>query len=214
MDILIADDHHIVREGLKFSLSTLSDNINFYESENADETMAQLQRLSKLDLVILDLFMPGANGFALFSSLMKIHPSTPIVIISAYEDPELIQKALDKGAAGYIPKSSSSSVIFTAIQHILVGGTYTPQICDHKLPTEPLDNIVKKESLLTPRQRDVLDLIISGKSNKEIAKSLLISDQTVKTHVASILKIYKVANRTQLAISSTQHIDMEMLGNE
>lgn len=211
MNILIADDHQLVRDGLKLTLSKLIESANFFESASADETLKIARSQSGLDLALVDLYMPGVESFDLLTTLCDELPSTPIAIISGYEKQELVNKAIDQGAAGFIPKSAAPAVLLDAISQILDGGTYIPTTnSDNHFP-EPEESSASPEPTLTPRQLAVLELVVNGKANKEIAHLLSISEQTVKTHVAAIFKIYCVSNRTQLALAAAKRFRYSQL---
>ena len=172
-----------------------------------------------VDLILTDLAMPGSQWL---EALQKIHhqlPETPIIILSAVFDKEIVQKSIELGAAGYIPKTSSNAVIISAINLVLSGGVYIPKelLQDtlqndfnmlkeiEKLPET--DDISEKVKILTPRQIDVLRLIAKGKSNKQIAFDLGLSEGTVKLHITAILKILNVYNRTG-AVAAATHLGL------
>jgi DNA-binding NarL/FixJ family response regulator len=141
--------------------------------------------------------MPDVDGFAGLASFRAHAPSIPVVMLSGSEDPADVQTALDGGAAGFIPKSSTSDVILNALRLVLAGGVYTPPGL-----LNGQNVVVSKAQLnmLTPRQREVLALIGQGKSNKDIGNTMSLSEATVKQHVSAILKTLQVANRMQAVI--------------
>jgi DNA-binding NarL/FixJ family response regulator len=143
--------------------------------------------------------MPGKNGIDAVIAIADKYPSLPVIIISSSEDPDDLRRAIDAGAMGYIAKTEDSIVILNAIKLVLSGGVYvSPSVIKKKSTSElASDNII---SQLTPRQKEVLCCIVDGQSNKEIARSLQITDATIKVHLKTIFKILSVNNRTQAAM--------------
>jgi len=220
LKILIADDHVLVREGMRHSLGSLDGQVEFLEAENASQVMEVMESHGDLDVAIVDLIMPGANGFELLNRVCEKFPEVPVVVMSASEDPEHMRKVIDYGASGYIPKSSSREVMLSAVKLVLSGGVYIPPAMlqpasnggdtGFGLGGELLGGSKPKMSVppeLTDRQLDVLLLLGQGKSNKEIARDLGLSENTVKIHVTAILKVLNVSNRTQAGIIA-QNLDL------
>lgn len=201
MKILIVDDHALFRAGLGYVLSELEEDINILEASNYDSAFKHVSENSDLELVLLDLNMPGKDGFTALDAFSKDYPALPVVILSASIQRTYIQRALDAGALGYIPKDTSSSVMLNALRLILAGGVYLPPTAilqnNDELPTRGCigDN-------LTPRQLEVLSLLVQGNSNKLIATRLELAEATVKMHVTAIFKGLGVSNRTQAAMAA------------
>ncbi len=201
MKILIVDDHSLFREGLCHVLNALDENVSILQASDYDSAFHQASVNFNLDLVLLDLNMPGKDGFATLSTFVEKYPALPVVILSGSTQRKDIQMALDKGAVGYIPKDTTSVVMLNALRLILSGGTYVPQIMAQQNDTNA--NATDNSSLdLTPRQLEVLSLLIKGLSNKEIALKMDLADGTIKMHVTSIMKCLGVSNRTQAAIAA------------
>lgn len=210
MLLLLADDHVLVREGLKHTLSELAPSVAFIEAATASDVMDCLTKTDAIQLALLDLVMPGSNGFELLTRVCKSYPDLPVVILSAEIDPAQMRKALDIGAAGFIPKSATSDVMLSALRLVMAGGTYVPpdmlrpetvdvtKSIDAEAPG--LGKANGHKSVLTARQREVLACLGQGKSNKLIARELGLSENTVKIHVAAILRTLGVDNRTQAAV--------------
>lgn len=214
LKILIADDHSLVRQGLKLELLRLYADASILEATNADTVQKMLSENSDLDLVILDLHMPGANELELLSSLCNQYPDIPLVVLSAVESPRIMQRAIDRGAAGFIPKSSANEVLISALQLILSGGVYIPS---QMIGETPHDNQARQTDsegaatsprrstsvrpVLTDRQNDVLQLLSGGDPNKVIAKKLNLSEHTIKIHLTAIFRTLGVSNRTEAAIA-------------
>jgi DNA-binding NarL/FixJ family response regulator len=206
LNILIADDHDLVREGLKHTLGGLPNTTSFIEAGSADEVRQALVDLPPVSLVILDLHMPGANGLELLTTICNEYPDIPVVILSAVEEPQVMQRTIDRGAAGFIPKSAANEVLVSALQLVLAGGVYIPnEILNRKnVDTESAygtaGNMLESPKL-TDRQMDVLHLLSNGESNKVIARKLGISEHTIKIHISAIFKALGVNNRTAAAIA-------------
>ena len=198
MRILLADDHALFREGVKQLFNHLDSEAQVLEASNGAEVMRLAQTQPDFDLVLLDLAMPGVDGFAGLAAFRAHAPSVPVVVLSGSEDPADVHAALEGGAAGFIPKSSASEVILGALRLVLSGGVYMPPGL-----LAGQSGVVSKRQLeeLTPRQREVLALMGQGKSNKEIGITLGLSEATVKQHVSAILKTLRVANRMQAVIA-------------
>ena len=210
MLILLADDHELVREGLKHTLTGLSPDVTFLEASTATEVIDAIFKHTGIDLLLLDLVMPGSNGFQLLKQICDNNPDLPVVVLSAADDPAQMRKALDVGASGFISKSGNAEVMLSALRLILAGGIYVPPDMLKPYPdTDPrAQGIVTKSaaatdpqtSVLTARQRQVLEKLGQGKSNKQIARELDLSENTVKIHVTGVLRALGVDNRTQAAV--------------
>lgn len=213
MKILIGDDHVLFREGLRRLLEQLRDNATFAEASNFDELLDMAASKDEAyDLVLTDLRMPGWPGFSGIGMLRDRQPNAKVVVVSASEAQADVREALENGAAGYIPKSSSVKIMLSALDLIFSGGVYVPATVlregvepDQRgvggviPPTDP-----QLEQLLTQRQREVLDRLREGKSNKQIAHELGLSEGTVKIHMTAIFKSLGVRNRTQAAMAFPQ----------
>ena len=206
MNILIADDHELVREGLKHTLTQLPELASFIEAASADEVMQALLDDVTVHLIILDLHMPGTNGLELLTTLCNEHPDIPVVALSADEDPQIIQRTIDRGAVGFIPKHASNDVLISALQLVLAGGVYIPtEIFNKHNEDTPVAyakaNYLQRAPKLTERQMDVLHLLSNGESNKAIARKLGLSEHTIKIHISAIFKALGVNNRTAAALA-------------
>jgi len=218
VDILLVDDHALFREGLalvlKQQLNTSEGNVNILEADSAKTALEAVQQYQDLDLILLDLHLPDNQDFSLLLQIKSSDPSIPVAMLSANEDAQKIQHALQQGASGFITKSSKSSVMISAIQLILAGGIYVPPAIlkaetTHVPPPSPnlANDTVLVTVQLTGRQKEVLHLMDDGLSNKEIAKVLNMSPSTVKVHVAAILRACNVNNRTQaVSFARTHHL--------
>jgi len=214
LQLLLADDHALVREGLKHTLANLETSVEFIEASTAAEVINILGRDQAVDLALLDLVMPGSDGFSLLAQVCNSYPDLPVVILSGAADPAKMRKAIDIGAAGFICKSATAKVMLSALRLVLAGGIYLPPDMLNKTTVPQTENpapMVRPEAskrisfaALTTRQREVLAGLVEGKSNKQIASELGLSDNTVKIHVAAILRTLGVDNRTQAAVAARE----------
>jgi len=201
MKILIVDDHALFREGLCHVLNVLDEQVTILQAGNYDSAMQQVSEHTDLDMVLLDLCIPGKDGFITLTTFVEKYPALPVVILSGSNQRKDIQRSLDSGAVGYIPKDTTSIVMLNALRLILSGGTYVPQLLaqKNKMNSPPTE----ADSLdLTPRQLQVLSLLIKGDSNKVIARKMELAEGTIKMHVTSILKCLDVSNRTQAVVAA------------
>ena len=213
MKILLIDDHHLIREGMRPLLQKLADGAEAIEVFDAATFHAGLEVAAKhpdLDLVLLDLNLPDAHGVAALAELQRQHRGLPVVVVSGEDDPALVRSLIEQGALGYIPKSSSPQVILNALRLVLSGGTYLPRevMAAEHAPARaaarpagvPSSNIASRLNI-TPRQADVLQLLIEGKSNKQICRELDLAEGTVKNHIAAVFKALNVTTRVQAVIA-------------
>lgn len=194
MKILIVDDHGLFREGLHYVLAKLDDNVTVVDAANYDSAIVQLDANSDIDLVLLDLHLPGKDGFCLLETCSQRYPSTPVAVLSGSTLRSDMEKVMANGAMGYIVKDTPSKVMLGAVRMMLAGGLYIPPAM-----SVPVIGRQKKPEL-TPRQLAVLAMIGQGLSNKLIAEKLEIAESTIKMHITAIFKGLDVSNRTQAAI--------------
>jgi DNA-binding NarL/FixJ family response regulator len=199
MKVLIADDHAIFRQGLRAVLGALSENVAVIEAGDL-ATALQFAVDQPPDIILLDLRMPGMDGFRGISTLRNRVPGAPIVVLSASEESEDVFQALSAGASGYLAKSTSAAVILDALRLVLVGGIYVPR--ELIANAELIVSSKIEAPRLTSRQTEVLNLIIDGHSNKEIAHLLQTSEGTIKAHVAAIMRQLGVRNRVQMLLAA------------
>lgn len=194
MNILLADDHALFRESLSLALARLNqDTPNILQAEDGESALS-IAKKEQLNLVLLDLDMPGMSGLEVIQKLLKIHPNTPIVMISAHEEISVINKALAKGIKGFIPKTTSADVTLSALRLVLSGGTYLPPQLMQQIPMETKSN---DNILLTTRQTEVLKLLQKGVQNKNIAFELGLSPSTIKVHIRRIFTTLGARNRSE-----------------
>lgn len=203
--IVIADDHPLFRGALRGVVGSLLPDAAVIETTGLDDLTAKLAEAGDVDLVLLDLMMPGVQGFSGLIYLRAQHPAVPVVIVSANEDPVAVRRAMEFGAAGFIPKSLDIEAIGTAVAAVLAGGTWTPP--DVELTaSEDADTaaLMRRLATLTPQQVRVLMMLSEGLLNKQIAYGLGVSEATVKAHVSAILQKLGVESRTQAVIAASR----------
>lgn len=211
MKVLVVDDHVLIREALRSVLKELGNDVAIVDASSGRQAMRLIEEHRDLGLILLDLNLPDRNGFALLSEVRERYPAVSIVVLSAFNDRDNVVKALDLGALGFIPKSASREVMVSALQLVLSGGIYippeilapsTPAPVDPQTSLKPSGATHSPAALgLTERQVDVLALMMQGKSNKTICRSLGLAEPTVKNHVTAILRVLKVTNRTEAVIA-------------
>jgi len=204
--VIVADDHPLFRTAIKEALEAEQGQTKFLEASSFESLQELVDHNKDVDLVLLDLHMPGVSGFAGLVYLCKRYPSVPVVIISANEDPVVIQRAIAHGAAGFIPKSSSIDTITGAIASVLMGEIWTPGSTQSDLPGNNVSEmeLADRMSQLTPQQFKVLMMMSQGLLNKQIAFELTVSEATIKAHVTAIMNKLGVNNRTQAVLAASQ----------
>ncbi|WP_321396246.1 response regulator transcription factor [Emcibacter sp.] len=211
--VLIADDHPLFREALSDIVrSVYEEAVDCLEVCNASETLEATEVAGGFDMILLDLLLPGAEGFSCLISLRNKLPSTPIVIVSSTDHDETVRESFSYGAMGYLPKSSSREVMRNALRLVRSGNSYIPSQAlgrggerspDHMPGSASGVSVMDADKAsLTPRQMAVLELLAEGKPNKVIAYELDISEITVKAHVSAILRKLQVNNRLQAVIAA------------
>jgi len=197
MRIVVADDHSLVRAGLMQLLKTLPDDHDMIEAETRAEVMALADK--HINLLLLDLDMPGIGSAKKVEQLCNALPSTAVVVISGNEDSHIIDACLDAGVMGFIPKSSSNQVLLNAIQLVLSGDEYVPYtfLKQKRLQGDLPDKV-------TARQSEIWQLIARGQSNKEIARTLGLTEGTVKQHVAALFKTLNKHSRSEAMLKAQE----------
>ncbi|GGK72793.1 LuxR C-terminal-related transcriptional regulator [Amphritea balenae] len=208
--IIIADDHPLFRAALKQAVTQAVPGVEIVESDSLEAVQAAVDNHSDADLVLLDLHMPGTNGFTGLVFLRGQNPGIPVVVVSGSEEPYVMKRALDYGASGFIPKSSPLDVIADAISAVLEGEEWLPQEIADSLDdvTEEDQKFANDLASLTPQQFRVLTMLTEGLLNKQIAYELNVSEATIKAHVTAILRKLGVHSRTQ-AVIQAQRLGVE-----
>jgi DNA-binding NarL/FixJ family response regulator len=200
MRILLADDHPLFREGVKPVLEKLDPDAEIIEAVDFPSAFEAMRHGGEMDLALMDLYMPGMSGIDGVIRFRAMFPDIPLVILSASEQLDDMQKPLAAGALGYINKSSSSDMILGALRRVLAGGVYTPPSLLDRDEDAPAAAVSKRYPALSSRQIEVLRHLAKGSSNRQIGEALDVTEGTIKLHVAAIFRILKVNNRTEAVL--------------
>ncbi|QAU44505.1 response regulator [Bradyrhizobium guangzhouense] len=217
MRFLIVEDHPLFREALEGALQMVAPTAEILQAISIDGAIEQAGATSELDLILLDLSMPGTTGLSGIIRIRKSFPRIPVVIVSGHQDPQIIAGALSLGVAGYILKSASKQDLAQSIGEVLRGSICVPAA--YRAPVRPqrssgpAQDLIKRLHELTPQQLRVLEMLKRGLQNKQIAFELKISETTVKVHVSDILRKLNVVSRTK-AIVEMARIDFATLAAE
>ena len=202
--LLIADDHPLFRAALRGAAADAAEGVATCEAESLDGVLALLEAHDDIDLVLLDLHMPGNHGLAGLAAIRAQFPAVAVVLVSANEDPAIIRRALDHGAAGYIPKSAGLDELREAIRTVLACEQWLPAALRGavtRTQSSPADaDLAARLASLTPQQFRVLTLVAQGLLNKQIADRLDIQERTVKAHLSVIFEKLGARNRTQASV--------------
>jgi DNA-binding NarL/FixJ family response regulator len=203
--LLIADDHPLFRGALREAATGLFEPNAIVEAGSFDDISKLLDRHNDVDLVLLDLAMPGIRGFSGLMYIRAQYPSIPVVIVSGNDDPAVIRRCMDFGASGFISKTLSVKAIREAIEKVLDGGIWTPPDVDLSAKSDDhAAAMLARLASLTPQQVRVLMMLSEGLLNKQIAYELSVSEATVKAHVSAILQKLGVESRTQAVIAASK----------
>jgi len=204
-NIIIADDHPLFRTALKTTLLAHIPNASIIEAEDLVSLQSCVELHSDIDLILLDLHMPGAAGFSSLIFLNANYPYIPVIIISAHEESDIIRRALDHGASGFLPKSTSAEDIYQAIEQVLNGGVWVPKhVSDHPGAADEEMDAADAIASLTPKQFRVATMVSQGLLNKQIAFELNVTESTVKAHMTEIFKKLGMHSRTQVVMAFSQ----------
>jgi DNA-binding NarL/FixJ family response regulator len=208
--LLVVEDHALVREGLLQTLRKLCAEVVLFEAQDAEEALRVLDAEESFDLALLDLMLPGMNGMSLLGVMRKRYPDVPVVVLSALDDAETVSRAMRQGAAGFMPKSSSGEMLLDALRRVLDGEMFLPESLQPKLGRDRRDEAGRGRSLtdrlnLTPAQSRVLELLMQGKSNREIGDVLGLTEGTIKIHVSKVFKALNVSSRAQALVAVSRH---------
>ena len=206
IQVLIADDHHVVRRGLLFFLKTQKDIEVIGEAKNGVEAVELVESLQP-DIVLMDLVMPELDGIQATKKIKAKWPKVHILMLTSFSDKDHVLPAIEAGAAGYQLKDIEPDELVNSIRQIISGENII-----HPVATTQLEETLREEenlphvkNVLTPRERDVLAELTKGKSNREIASSLFVTEKTVKTHISNIFTKLDVQDRTQAALYAVKH---------
>ena len=203
--LVIADDHPLFRGALREAVTGLFDSGDIAEAGSFDDISKLLDRNNDVDLVLLDLAMPGVRGFSGLMYMRAQYPGIPVVIVSGNDDPVVIRRCMDFGASGFIPKTLGVDQMRKAIERVIGGGIWTPPDVDLSAKSDDDSAaILARLASLTPQQVRVLMMLSEGLLNKQIAYELSVSEATVKAHVSAILQKLGVESRTQAVIAASK----------
>ncbi|WP_346899289.1 response regulator transcription factor [uncultured Roseibium sp.] len=200
---IIADDHPLFRGALRQTLETQYPDARIDEAGTLEDVTARLEDDGDVDLILLDLTMPGMRGFSGLMYLRAQYAGVPVVIVSANEEAQAIRRCVEFGASGFIPKSHGIEVIREAISSVMAGNMWTPPDVDLGAD-DGAGDLVQRLATLTPQQVRVLMMLSEGLLNKQIAYELSVSEATVKAHVSAILQKLGVESRTQAVIAASK----------
>jgi DNA-binding NarL/FixJ family response regulator len=203
--LVIADDHPLFRGALRQAVASVMPSAKIDEAGSFEELTALLEQHSEVDLILLDLTMPGISGFSGLIYLRAQYPAIPVVIVSASDDIETIRRSVDFGASGFIPKRFGVDTLRDAIPKVMDGDVWIPSDVDLSTVADPeMAKLRDRLVTLTPQQVRVLMMLSQGLLNKQIAYELGVSEATIKAHVSAILQKLGVESRTQAVIAAAK----------
>ena len=205
--VIIADDHPLFRTALKQAIIECIDDAGTLEADNFSELLIAIEATPSLEIVFLDLHMPGNDGFTGLTQLQNHYPDLVVIMVSSDDNDETMQKAINFGAAAFIPKSADLTTIASAIEAVLAGDIWLPELIEKNEGQQTAlahQKLAKQLAQLTPQQYIVLTQIADGQLNKQIAYDLNIKETTVKKHVSAILEKLEVNNRTLAGLAYQQ----------
>jgi DNA-binding NarL/FixJ family response regulator len=216
LQLLVVEDHALVREGLVRLLGQIEDQTKVFDAADFESALTVLDNEGEFDLVLLDLALPGIDGFAGLDILRRRYPAMPVAVVSAFDDTPTITRVMNLGASGFIPKAFSGESLLTAVREVLAGNLYRPcgqpgSRLDDAKPLPPAKVGVRPDEIgLTDRQAQVLALMVRGLSNRDIADQLELSEGTVKIHATAVFKALGVTSRTQALVAVARYgVDFE-----
>ena len=205
--VIIADDHPLFRSALKHAIVECIDDAGTLEADNFSELLTAIEATPSLEIIFLDLHMPGNNGFTGLTQLQNHYPDLVVIMVSSDDNDETMQKAINFGAAAFIPKSADLTTIASAIDTVLAGDIWLPELIEKNENQQVAlanQRLAKQLAQLTPQQYVVLTKVADGQLNKQIAYDLNIKETTVKKHVSAILEKLEVNNRTLAGLAYQQ----------
>lgn len=209
LKILVVDDHALVREGLRQVLKGLDEQVEVLEAPHCARAFELAALHADLDLVLLDYHLPDMNGLDALDIFGRQHPELPIIMLSGSVNPKVMRQVLTKGAAGFLTKSGLSNDLLAVLRLVLAGNVYVPPELLQDSGVTAVDESGAEADhappQLTPRQQEVLYLLLDGSSNKDISRILELSNETVKNHVSGILRAFGVQSRIQAVLAAGRH---------
>lgn len=211
LKLLVVEDHALVREGLVGLLSQVEEGVHVFESADFESALSVLDSEGDFDLVLLDLALPGIDGFAGLDILRRRYPAMPVAVVSAFDDQPTVTRVMNLGASGFIPKALNGERLLLAVRDVLAGNIVRPSgqmpaRLDDAVPLPPSSVSVKPGEIgLTERQAQVLCLMVRGLSNRDIADQLDLSEGTVKIQATAVFKALGVTSRTQALVTAARY---------
>lgn len=212
LKLLVVEDHALVREGLVGLLKQLEDEVQVFDRADFESALALLEQEPEIDLLLLDLALPGIDGFAGLDVLRRRFPSMPVVVVSAFDDVPTVNRVLNLGASGFIPKALSGDALLAALRDVLEGNIYRPSAnqasarLDDAVPVPLFGVSMRPEEIgLTERQAQVLCLMVRGLSNRDIGAEMGLSEGTIKIHATAVYKALGVTSRTQALVAVSRY---------
>lgn len=221
MKVLLIDDHPLILAALQSVIQGLGDDVEVAAASSGATARAMLQADSTFDLVLLDLHLGDADGFDLLTEFRGAYPGLPVVVVSASDRTSDVIRAIDLGAMGFVPKRASNETLVDALRQVISGGVYVPPLSMGTTLAGAAGSVQQEANAagfqtaslaqlgLTHRQTQVLALLLQGQPNKLIARELELSVETIKDHVASVLRILRVSSRTQAVIAVSQMLQAQ-----
>lgn len=218
LKLMVVEDHALVREGMVRLLSQIEPDVSVIEAGDFEAALNALDNEGEVDLVLLDLALPGIDGFSGLDILRRRYPAMPVAVVSAFDDTPTVTRVMNLGASGFIPKAYSGDALLAAIREVLAGNLYRPNVSagstqriGEVAPMPSSKMAVKPDEVgLTDRQAQVLALMMRGLSNRDIADQLGLSEGTVKIHATAVFKALGVNSRTQALVAAARYgIDFE-----
>lgn len=211
LKMLVVEDHALVREGLVGLLSQIEEGACVFDSADFESALGVLDNEGDFDLVLLDLALPGIDGFAGLDILRRRYPAMPVAVVSAFDDTPTVTRVINLGASGFIPKALNGECLLQAVREVLAGNIFRPSgqalaRMDDAVPVPPSSVSVRPEDIgLTDRQAQVLCLMVRGLSNRDIAEQLDLSEGTVKINATAVFKALGVNSRTQALVTAARY---------
>ncbi|HPF73570.1 MAG: response regulator transcription factor [Lysobacteraceae bacterium] len=200
MSILIADDHPLFRDALSRTVGQVLPKVTIHQADSIPALLASVDSHDDLELALLDLTMPGAEGFSALIHLRSHHPTLPVLVVSARDEPALVRRALAHGASGFVSKSAPAGELGQAITQVLDGERWIPADVQASSLADDESELAARIAELTPQQFRVLGMVGAGLLNKQIAYELDVSEATVKAHMTAVLRKLGAHSRTQVAV--------------
>lgn len=212
LKLLVVEDHALVREGLVGLLRQLDDEVQVFDRGDFESALALLDHEPDMDLLLLDLALPGIDGFVGLDILRRRFPAMPVAVVSAFDDVPTVSRVLNLGASGFIPKALSGEALLSAVREVLDGNIFRPNgnqgasRLDDAVPVPPSGLSVRPEEIgLTERQAQVLCLMVRGLNNRDIGDALDLSEGTIKIHATAVYKALGVTSRTQALVAVSRY---------